>query len=313
MEFFDLGKHCHYCRQQDFLPFHCEFCKHSFCSEHRYANHHECKNYTSKVQNQKEKHPTSINTTKFNTCHHKRCQEFTVTTCKQCTHSFCSNHRLTENHECKEKKNTNNSTSRVFDITKIKDFQLRKAIESEVKGKKIREEFGFKRTYEIKQDPKKRKKNEALSFSNTIDFSFGNQNIEEEDRLYFKIFFPKESQLQPVHWFFSKSRSIGKVIDLIAQKGKIKSKITSIEDPSRLNIFKFSTGNPLKASKTLKELEKEGMIKDGEVLIVERAILGEMLNVKDKFGELFGTSKFEVKDSFNQTSSPKGNPISVYL
>jgi AN1-type zinc finger protein 1 len=309
MEFFDLGKHCHFCKQQDYLPFDCEFCKHSFCSDHRYATAHSCEKYTTKVQKKVEQKPTTV--TKLNNCHHKRCQEFSITNCKQCNHSFCSNHRHVEHHECQKNENVNNSTSRVFDMTKIKDHSLRKAIESEVRGKKLREEFGFKRTVEIKQTPTTRKSNQSMSFSNTKETSFGNQNTEQEDRFYFKIFFPKESSLQPVHWFFENSRSVGKIIDLIAQKGKIKSKIYAPNDPSRLNIYKFSNGEPLKTSSTLKELEKEGFIKNGEVIILERGLLGETLNVNEK---IFGMSTTNGnKDSFKQVSPKLQKDIVVYL
>lgn len=38
----DLGKNCHQCHDLDFLPFHCEFCNHTYCSKHRSAELHNC-------------------------------------------------------------------------------------------------------------------------------------------------------------------------------------------------------------------------------------------------------------------------------
>lgn len=38
----NLGKHCHKCQQLDFLPFHCEFCNHVYCSQHRSLDLHNC-------------------------------------------------------------------------------------------------------------------------------------------------------------------------------------------------------------------------------------------------------------------------------
>lgn len=38
----NLGKHCYKCQQLDFLPFHCEFCDHVYCSQHRSLDLHGC-------------------------------------------------------------------------------------------------------------------------------------------------------------------------------------------------------------------------------------------------------------------------------
>lgn len=38
----NLGKHCYKCNQLDFLPFHCEFCNHVYCSNHRSLDLHGC-------------------------------------------------------------------------------------------------------------------------------------------------------------------------------------------------------------------------------------------------------------------------------
>lgn len=38
----DIGKNCAKCSQLDFLPFHCEFCNLTFCSNHRTLESHNC-------------------------------------------------------------------------------------------------------------------------------------------------------------------------------------------------------------------------------------------------------------------------------
>lgn len=50
----NLGKHCFKCNELDFLPFHCEFCNHTYCSNHRSLEVHNCvgrteKEHTAKV------------------------------------------------------------------------------------------------------------------------------------------------------------------------------------------------------------------------------------------------------------------------
>lgn len=41
-EILDIGKHCDYCRQLDFLPFVCDACKQVFCASHRTQLEHHC-------------------------------------------------------------------------------------------------------------------------------------------------------------------------------------------------------------------------------------------------------------------------------
>lgn len=39
----DVGTHCGFCRQLDFLPFHCAYCEGDFCSSHRTKESHHCR------------------------------------------------------------------------------------------------------------------------------------------------------------------------------------------------------------------------------------------------------------------------------
>lgn len=38
----NLGQQCHTCQQVDFLPFHCEYCKFTYCGTHRMPEAHQC-------------------------------------------------------------------------------------------------------------------------------------------------------------------------------------------------------------------------------------------------------------------------------
>ncbi|GAV50800.1 hypothetical protein ZYGR_0Z02230 [Zygosaccharomyces rouxii] len=38
----DVGTHCSFCRQLDFLPFHCKLCNLDFCENHRTKESHHC-------------------------------------------------------------------------------------------------------------------------------------------------------------------------------------------------------------------------------------------------------------------------------
>ncbi|QLQ82620.1 hypothetical protein HG537_0H03830 [Torulaspora globosa] len=39
----DAGTHCSFCRQLDFLPFHCKYCEGDFCASHRSKESHHCR------------------------------------------------------------------------------------------------------------------------------------------------------------------------------------------------------------------------------------------------------------------------------
>lgn len=55
----NLGKHCHKCSELDFLPFHCEFCNHTYCSKHRTLDLHGCVRPSSPVGNSDYSGPTA--------------------------------------------------------------------------------------------------------------------------------------------------------------------------------------------------------------------------------------------------------------
>lgn len=72
MEFPDLGKHCHYCKQFDFLPLHCSNCDHDFCTIHSSQLKHKC-------SSMKKKQPSKLNRSASNIdlikCSHKGCNK----------------------------------------------------------------------------------------------------------------------------------------------------------------------------------------------------------------------------------------------
>ena len=50
---FDIGAHCTYCKQHDFLPFKCESCGLKFCLKHKDAEKHECTHLYCKHEGKK--------------------------------------------------------------------------------------------------------------------------------------------------------------------------------------------------------------------------------------------------------------------
>eukprot|EP01055_Gregarina_sp_Pseudo9_P000335 Gregarina_sp_Pseudo_9__334@NODE_1216_length_1770_cov_36_108030_g1142_i0_p2_GENE_NODE_1216_length_1770_cov_36_108030_g1142_i0NODE_1216_length_1770_cov_36_108030_g1142_i0_p2_ORF_typecomplete_len169_score9_44zfAN1/PF01428_16/1_4e14zfAN1/PF01428_16/9_4e02zfAN1/PF01428_16/5_5e07Transp_Tc5_C/PF04236_15/0_00055Transp_Tc5_C/PF04236_15/1_5e03Transp_Tc5_C/PF04236_15/1_9Amastin/PF07344_11/1_1e03Amastin/PF07344_11/0_53DUF2180/PF09947_9/1_2DUF2180/PF09947_9/6e03DUF2180/PF09947_9/7_1_NODE_1216_length_1770_cov len=138
--FSDKGAHCEveYCRQLDFLPFHCEFCKKVFCLEHFQPESHQCASeeyartdkrvvvcpvcdhalrltaaddpdqiwnthHESGDCEQYQKH--KVKTPK---CPVRYCKELLTFSnkysCKHCETTVCLKHRLPQDHQCEERR-----------------------------------------------------------------------------------------------------------------------------------------------------------------------------------------------------------------
>jgi len=137
MEFQNVGKHCSEstCRQQDFLPFTCNFCNKTFCLDHRDVKSHACpKGHSgdtraiicpvcSKTLNFdagsttgdehwnmhfatecKPENYGKAKSDKSKTCETKGCREkltaINTYKCKTCRRELCLKHRFEDQHEC---------------------------------------------------------------------------------------------------------------------------------------------------------------------------------------------------------------------
>ena len=111
-----IGRHCQYeyCGQLDFLPFRCEYCRSTFCLEHRSETAHKCSHAgewarrRNGASNQKENRtaPERPNIYNSDQCAHVACKTLINTLkdpgvrCPNCNHQYCLKHRLREEHDC---------------------------------------------------------------------------------------------------------------------------------------------------------------------------------------------------------------------
>lgn len=102
MEFADVGCHCQYpqCGRQDFLPFHCEYCKKSYCLAHKDYSSHECPDYKdpSVIYQPKKKKKKSTR----HRCCFENCKNTNMVpiNCMKCHKNYCLDHRYAETHNC---------------------------------------------------------------------------------------------------------------------------------------------------------------------------------------------------------------------
>jgi predicted nucleic acid binding AN1-type Zn finger protein len=114
-----IGKHCQfsYCNQLDFLPFRCESCKGTFCLDHRTETSHQCPKageWAAKRRLAQQSTPSGNGKTLRDAVEVKRpCASLACKTvigsaltpavhCPTCNRYYCLQHRLKEDHNCKD-------------------------------------------------------------------------------------------------------------------------------------------------------------------------------------------------------------------
>ncbi len=113
-----VGKHCEYeyCNQLDFLPFHCQSCRKTYCLDHRTESSHRCTNAGAWAERRRQAQlaQPSIGAGKTlrdkvseKPCASPACKTVVGTSlvpgvhCSTCNRDYCLKHRLKEDHDCK--------------------------------------------------------------------------------------------------------------------------------------------------------------------------------------------------------------------
>jgi hypothetical protein len=101
MEFNDLGKHCSYCLQKDFLPVQCNYCKDYFCKIHYNYCEHECesKNLQDLLVGVEVKAKEVKKRSRCSKCKRKFTSS-NILVCGKCNQKVCYEHHLTFDHSC---------------------------------------------------------------------------------------------------------------------------------------------------------------------------------------------------------------------
>ncbi|KAG2375158.1 hypothetical protein C9374_010162 [Naegleria lovaniensis] len=306
-EFYDLGAHCQFdgCNQKDFLPFKCDKCNKYYCLAHRTLQDHKCPfddsvgvvapfcplcNQVLPYRASERENPNDVverhissgkcpglsdnqpsssmsSTGKSGSCSFPNCEQHGMIICKSCNRTFCVQHRLDFDHNCEALKKTNTSSSKQAQ-TPFKIFSGASSSIAANKWKNNKKEVG---------------KLLNNKFQNKAFQPIGQSSIEQQDRYYLDVYFPLNSNIAPVHMFFSKNWSLGKVLDKIAEQGKVKNNNSSELDVSkRLHLFTFD-GNRLPTDKKLCEIESSILkSRDGVILEYGEALDPNLVDEKLK-------------------------------
>ena len=207
----DLGKACEVCSLVEFKPYQCVRCKHYFCAEHR--NNHKCVpapagsvNTTvtcplcSKVIVVKAGEDTNARVDahisqgcpdegpKIYTCccSFPKCTktEMVPFTCGKCKKSYCTVHRLPEDHNCPScRKRSSSPPPSPISTKKPADT-----------GKKKYSPSVFR----------------FLEISKRRKTALGEDNIAPTQRIYYEVFFPESFNKESVFVYLDKSWTAGK-------------------------------------------------------------------------------------------------------
>lgn len=315
MEFYNLGKHCSLdiCKQQDFLPFKCDLCQHHFCSAHRAYDDHKCAKYEAKDLSTTvpicshchvpvaKQYPTEAASTALarhyqqaclvlnpalknkikpksaHKCASAKCNQDSITTCKQCNKQYCLDHIIETDHKCVKSSNKISLTGSLHLDKQVRLFQQ----VTTVKNTESKHVADLKQYF-----LKLRKPNEPLAFTNTPQTAICplyKPNLEKQDAFSLRLFFPMNSNAHAVHIVVPKIWSVGRLLDVLAERAQLSNKnhLLPASSVERLQLYLLTSGKlglqPLPNSASLEHLSQQGLLRSGDCIIMERGADGTLL------------------------------------
>lgn len=264
-----IGTHCHdpYCNQLDFLPFRCESCGYSFCLDHRSETAHKCPKAGEWARRRAKlaqgpsttasgRSMLDVETTKPCAC--SGCKIVTSTggrnpgvICDTCRRTYCLNHRLKEDHDCKNLIPLGAATKN-FDISPSTEkarfaFGRLKAWGS---AKKAEAE---KATTRVLPQPKPSSAAARVVAVNTLKKTAkGDDKLPVEKRVY--VYVEAEAATTTAkfprgEFFYSKDWVIGRVLDAAAKSLQVENvNNQSADERDKLRVFHVEGGRLLEFS-----------------------------------------------------------------
>jgi hypothetical protein len=92
----------------------------------------------------------------------------------------------------------------------------------------------------------------------------GDDRVPQERRFYAEVVFPIESGVPPKMMFFDTNYSVGKVLDLVADAGKIQNN-NNKANAEKLHLILLKTGTPLPNDFTIGKIE--GLVSGDSLLL----------------------------------------------
>ena len=265
-----IGAHCEfpYCHQLDFLPFHCDSCRHNFCLDHRSESAHNCARAGEWAKNRRKntvgtpttttassllspQKPTVLTATQ---CSDPKCKTLintlqnTAVHCPNCNRQYCLKHRLREEHDCKNliplgaRPATNNNLASQADKVRSGFSRIRS--------------WGSAKQDSLRPKPKPTSRAAQMAaLSKLKQAAKGDDKLPPEKRIYVHVeaeAATTTSKLPTAELFFNSEWSVGRVLDEAAKRLQVANVNNRVEsEEQRLRVYHVEGGRLLEFSEKL--------------------------------------------------------------
>eukprot|EP00188_Purpureofilum_apyrenoidigerum_P002072 Plantae.Rhodophyta-Purpureofilum_apyrenoidigerum.ctg22341.p1 GENE.Plantae.Rhodophyta-Purpureofilum_apyrenoidigerum.ctg22341~~Plantae.Rhodophyta-Purpureofilum_apyrenoidigerum.ctg22341.p1 ORF type:complete len:341 (+),score=40.94 Plantae.Rhodophyta-Purpureofilum_apyrenoidigerum.ctg22341:58-1023(+) len=291
MEFDHVGGRCSVrdCGVHDFLPVRCDACKGVFCTEHFGYTEHECKAGLLKRSTQANatttcsecgelvvlrknedpdaefaRHIAQVcgRKTRNRMCEHEKCKvrEVIPIECKTCQKTFCLPHRNELDHECTNARAQRNIKREVKQMSHWEMLQqLRKphmrassSTSQNARSSNIAKQAG----------PSSRRVTEPTK-TNSRTPALGDEKLLPPERMKLRVASPLLTSTAPIHMFFNRKFTVGRMLDEAVELGQWKFKDV------RLYAFRYVAGAEAKPLSRIDRLTE--CLKPNELIIIDAA------------------------------------------
>ncbi|XP_022344600.2 AN1-type zinc finger protein 1-like [Crassostrea virginica] len=250
-EFLNLGKHCSLdgCKQIDFLPFTCTSCQKVFCLDHKFPDDHSCTEFASDSPH------VEYTGTKGYSCSFTECsaRELMPVVCDKCLKNFCLRHRHQNDHKCEKLEEKITPTKTAEHVQQILASKKLDVNPKKPRGKKSSKTAAKVALMKMKLH------------------AVGDTKIPDFDRVYLQVVLPggavSKGTTKPL--FFSKTWSVGRVIDAVADRAGI-SNTNNTGSSQKLRLFSMDSGCLLPIDQTVDALLQNETFFNGGTVILER-------------------------------------------
>ncbi|KAI9158237.1 AN1-type zinc finger protein [Paramyrothecium foliicola] len=256
-----VGKHCQYdyCNQLDFLPFHCQSCKKTFCLDHRTESSHKCSNAGAWAERRRlaQLAQPSIGQGKTlrdkvseKPCASPQCKTVIGTSlttgvhCQTCNRDYCLKHRLREDHDCSN-------------LTPIGARPAAQQLEASRKSMmsafdKLRAWGSARKEQAGRALPKPKPSSAAarvVAVNKLKKTAKGDEKLAPEKRIYLYVEAEAETaraKFPKGEFFYSKDWVVGRVLDAAARSLQVQNlNNQSADEQDKLRIFHVEGGRLL--------------------------------------------------------------------
>lgn len=220
----DVGTHCYYCKQLDFLPFHCNKCKHDFCTKHRLPESHHCEALT-----------TAMTTNTTGTTPHVRNNHEKF---------FQSLLPAKGSERVKQQEQHSSTSSTSSHTTTIKSSLNKRSLDKLIK-------FFNKHKSSSKNRKQSKSKSSTISTIQLQKVARGDTKIPLQNRIYIYCYIvdddkedsndAKQSEPSPI--YINKIWPIGRVIDYLATQLNIKNLNLNADPNTKLILYKAANSS----------------------------------------------------------------------